>query len=216
MLSRRKREGAMTAYGVDGRGTDLTVFKFPDKKTAQSLGNSLLLVENEQELAESSVSTTFLAALWNKHNPAEQVKRWADRNQGAKKIFGMFDKIAIEPKTITGDQENEVQTQTAEKTKGVKAPAKAKGGKAVKAKAETKANGNSAVSARSKMAGLKLYPAGKSKKENPRKAGSHGWRSMKIIMDNPGITYEDFIKKGGRSNDLAYDIGKGFAEARGK
>jgi predicted GIY-YIG superfamily endonuclease len=42
--------------------------------------------------------------------------------------------------------------------------------------------------------------------ENPRVAGSHGWQSMKIILDNPGITYEEFIQKGGRRVDLAWDL----------
>lgn len=50
-------------------------------------------------------------------------------------------------------------------------------------------------------------------KENPRKANTFGWYSMKIILDNPdGIQYEAFIKKGGRAKDLTWDVKKGHVE----
>jgi hypothetical protein len=44
---------------------------------------------------------------------------------------------------------------------------------------------------------------------NERRAGSHGFRSLQIVIDNPGISVEDFIAKGGRSNDLKWDVDKG-------
>lgn len=40
---------------------------------------------------------------------------------------------------------------------------------------------------------------------NPRRPGSHGYRSLQIIIDNPGISTEDFVKSGGRLVDLAWD-----------
>ena len=43
-------------------------------------------------------------------------------------------------------------------------------------------------------------------KENPRRAGTHGHKSMEIIIKNPGITVADFVKKGGRLNDLRWDV----------
>ena len=44
--------------------------------------------------------------------------------------------------------------------------------------------------------------------ENPRQPGSFGWHSMKIIIEAPGIVYEDFLKAGGRNNDLRWDVAR--------
>jgi hypothetical protein len=64
-------------------------------------------------------------------------------------------------------------------------------------------------------AGKKLYPvAAKCKEGNPRRAGTPGNKSMQIIIDNPGILFEDFIKKGGRSPDLNWDVAKGNASVK--
>jgi hypothetical protein len=41
---------------------------------------------------------------------------------------------------------------------------------------------------------------------NPRRKDTGGHKSMEIILKNPGILFEDFIKKGGRSGDVAWDI----------
>lgn len=68
--------------------------------------------------------------------------------------------------------------------------------------------------------GRKSGHAGKTitalKPENPRREGTHGHKSFKIILDagKKGISYEDYIAAGGRSNDLAWDIDKGNAEVK--
>lgn len=49
--------------------------------------------------------------------------------------------------------------------------------------------------------------------ENPRRQNSHGHRSLQIIIDNPGITTEEFLAKGGRSNDLRWDLAHGNVRA---
>jgi hypothetical protein len=43
--------------------------------------------------------------------------------------------------------------------------------------------------------------------------GSHGFKSFQIILDNPAITVEDFIAKGGRSVDLNWDMKMGRVTA---
>ncbi len=45
---------------------------------------------------------------------------------------------------------------------------------------------------------------------NPRREGTHGHKSFGIILaaGKAGIVYEDYIKKGGRLNDLTWDINK--------
>lgn len=51
--------------------------------------------------------------------------------------------------------------------------------------------------------------------KNPRRPGSHGWNSLKIIIDagDKGITLDAYQKAGGRMNDLHWDVDHGNAEA---
>lgn len=64
---------------------------------------------------------------------------------------------------------------------------------------------------RNAYSGMQLFPL---KTENPRRPGSFGFESMKIIIDKPGITTEDFVAKGGRPNDLRWDIEHKNVEAK--
>ena len=54
--------------------------------------------------------------------------------------------------------------------------------------------------------------------ENPRHEGGHGHRSMSIIIKagKKGIAYDDFIKAGGRSKDLAWDQARDRVELTDK
>jgi hypothetical protein len=49
-------------------------------------------------------------------------------------------------------------------------------------------------------------------KKNPRKEGTHGWNSFNLIKD--GMTVSDYLSKGGRKNDLAWDLDHKFIELR--
>ena len=51
------------------------------------------------------------------------------------------------------------------------------------------------------------------KESNPRREGSHGYKSLQIIIDNPGITTEAFAEAGGRLVDLKWDLAHGNAKA---
>lgn len=65
-------------------------------------------------------------------------------------------------------------------------------------------------------AGKKLFRVTKSDEDepiNPRRKKSHGFKSLQIIIDNPGITTEEYVTKGGRLNDLAWDIKHGNVRA---
>lgn len=48
---------------------------------------------------------------------------------------------------------------------------------------------------------------------NPLRKNSHGYRSLQIIIDSPGITAEEFVAKGGRNVDLRWDIKAGNVRA---
>ena len=49
--------------------------------------------------------------------------------------------------------------------------------------------------------------------KNPRRQNTHGFHSMGILI-NAGepVSYEAYIAQGGRRQDLAWDINKGYAE----
>ncbi len=48
--------------------------------------------------------------------------------------------------------------------------------------------------------------------ENPRREGTWGYKSFELIMaaGDEGISYEEFLAKGGRNKDLAWDWNHGF------
>ena len=41
-------------------------------------------------------------------------------------------------------------------------------------------------------------------KDNPRRNGTHGFKSFALIKS--GMSYEDYLKAGGRRQDLAWDV----------
>jgi len=66
--------------------------------------------------------------------------------------------------------------------------------------------------------GRKSWFVGKSlramKSNNPRRKDSHGFRSMQIVIDQPGISYEDYLAAGGRLVDLRWDVLNGNIKAQ--
>lgn len=91
----------------------------------------------------------------------------------------------------------------------VAAPAEAK----AKPKADTKPKAEGEKRGRvSQYSGMLLKATVET---NTRREGSHGHKSLGIIMaaGKDGILYEDYIKKGGRLNDLVWDVNKDNVEA---
>lgn len=68
----------------------------------------------------------------------------------------------------------------------------------------------------SKFAGKFLYPSKDVAEENPRRNKVAGWYSLEIIRENPGIVYEEYREKGGRLNDLTWDVDRKRVEATTK
>lgn len=64
----------------------------------------------------------------------------------------------------------------------------------------------------SQFAGKRIFAVAK---ENHRRAGSHGFKSFALILAGKGISYETFIEKGGRANDLRWDVAHGHAKIEG-
>jgi len=78
-------------------------------------------------------------------------------------------------------------------TEGIKAPAEPKAPKVP----------GGGKGQRGRFEGKKLYPV---METNPRREGSFGWRSLNIIMENPGISTKEYLEKGGRLRDLQWDV----------
>lgn len=72
--------------------------------------------------------------------------------------------------------------------------------------------------------GMRLFPSAAVKKANPRhptakqRSGkthaAFGFVSLELIRKSPGLRYEDFIEKGGRPNDLRWDVDRKRVEVR--
>lgn len=118
------------------------------------------------------------------------------------------------PAIPAGSGKDEVETKetdmgtNAKKSKNV-AAAKGKGAKSTERRKGPKPERASSGA----FAGKKLYSTSKDG-TNPRREGSIGFKSHAIVLKNKGITYEDFIAKGGRSGDVRWDVEHGFMTAK--
>jgi hypothetical protein len=190
------------------------------------------------------VSSKELASIFNAIGGKPPVTKFESKEVGARRVSQLLETKEPETLPWGGaNQENSMATQDAVKDKAAKAAekeaakakaaaekeaAKAKAAaekeaaKAAKAKAaaDKKAEREAAKAAKGdgrsgRTAGL----AGKVLKakvtDNPRRPGSHGFRSLQIIIDAGanGIPFEDYIKKGGRNVDAKWDIDHGSAVA---
>jgi hypothetical protein len=99
------------------------------------------------------------------------------------------------------DETNATATPAAPKAKK-KAKAKKAVKKVVKKVKKSTGGGGGRTSAFSGKRIIKLV------KENPRREGTVGFKSFRLIKS--GMTYDQYIKAGGRRQDLAFDIAKKY------
>lgn len=182
-----------TAYRIDTETNSVRVF--PNKANAERLGNSCPIITSYESLLENkNLSLANMRDLFNALTN-ENVKRFSDRPAAARRLFSALE--ALEPEASEEKQpENPATT---------------------KPKKEKKSREDGAKETRGRKKGSGTF-AGKTligKKEvNPRRPGSHGFKSYEIIREAgpKGIAYEDFIAKGGRGNDLRWDIDHKWVE----
>ena len=212
------------------------IFTHTSLRDALSFGNAFDVFSTEEELRDNkNISLTDLAALFNAHRPADapEVKKFADRTAAARRVFG-----ALSAKFPGGTpSETEAPAPVSEAPAEGEAPAEApvsEGRKSVfrekkekpvkeviKAKENLKdvvqrvVDGPAAKPGRKrgsgKNAGKHIYPLVKG---NPRREGGHGHRSMGIILDKPGLSYEAYIEAGGRPQDLQWDLDRKWVEIK--
>lgn len=178
-----------TAYRIDTETNSVRVFS--SKTNAERLGNSCPIVTSYESLLENkNLSLANMRDLFNSLTN-ENVKRFSDRPAAARRLFSALE--ALEPEVSAAEEKQPEEA----------APAKSR--------KEKRPREDGAEETRGRKKGSGTF-AGKTligkKDVNPRRPGSHGFKSYEIIREAgaKGISYEDYIARGGRGNDLRWDI----------
>lgn len=184
---------AMKTYAFDFFAKNgIRIKAFNTRRDAVNAGNGYVLASNEEELAASNVKISQLVELYNALTPEHPIQTFRDRTTGIRRIIALAEAKAVVVEA-TASEESEM-AKTAKKTK---APKEKKEGSGRKGR----------VSAH---AGKRIFVA-EGIEENPRREGGHGYNAMALVMSagKRGILYEDYIEKGGRPQDLNWDLEKG-------
>lgn len=172
-----------------------------------------------EELAASDVTTADMLKWFNSDKGDKAIKKFASRLVGAQAIFKELGHLSEEEEQALADESDAKAAAAGNSAEGGAGntdsdPSQGSGA----ADAETSSSTGSGRKGRaSEFAGKTLVGAVKENQEgavvNPRRAGTPGHKSLGLILDagKAGITYEDFIEKGGRNQDLRWDIAHGNA-----
>lgn len=166
-------------------------------------------------LTETSATGPQLVALYNSmvSDPLLQVKKFSDRKAAVRRVWGA---LVIYAQTHSPIELKEQAPPAQEVGQETEIKDRPKRGRPPKEKApkEPKPEGERKRSERFGQTAT-LYPQGDALPSNPRRADSHGWRSLEIIRTKPGISVNEFLKAGGRLNDLRWDIEYGRVRVDG-
>lgn len=144
-----------------------------------------------------------------------EVKKFSDRATGLKRLTAMRQlKLAKAPSPSTPEtQLNSETTNPSAETEAPAVEAEATSAEAPAVEAEaTSAEAPAVATKRGRgksLSGLILWATENCIEGNPRREGSWGQKSLQIIINNPGLTLEEFLIHGGRTNDLRWDIQHG-------
>ncbi len=172
----------MRTFAFDFQATK-EIFVCATKRAAINLGNGLVLVQDSSDLVDARISIDQMVNFYNQHNVANQIKGFRDRKTAAERLLALAEAKAKMIKSAD-QQENEMQNAAVKKEE---ANEKRKG--------------------RTSSFNGKVIRAAPGINANPRREGTHGYKSMEIIINaKNGVTYEEFIRQGGRRQDLAWDL----------
>ena len=177
----------MKTFAIEFGGQNFGQIRAYNSRTqANSNGNGATIISDSDDLMNAQVTAAMMVSLYNHYNPDNKVLKFTDRPTAVKRIMSLAEAkaeiIQLEKTQPDINKKVEPVSKVMEKLKA------------------EKADGAARVS---KLNGKKLTA---STQENPRREGTHGHKSMQLILDNPGITYEKFIELGGRANDLRWDM----------
>tara|TARA_R110000803_G_scaffold119597_5_gene187902 strand:+ start:844 stop:1395 length:552 start_codon:yes stop_codon:yes gene_type:complete len=158
-----------------------SIIAFTSSSQARLDANSGIVVKDEKDFFENYIfkSEDFLS-LYNALSRSSKVERFTDRKTAVKRTWDLFVKLAINKDIeIIRDINNSNSSKSSKSlsTRGRK----------------------------SKHEGKRIILKDTWDK-NPRRRYSHGYNSFEILMKHIEIPYEDYIAKGGRRQDLAWDL----------
>lgn len=212
----------------------LTVLAFASRGEAESGAGDQDLIVSEGDEKLPSIETPVLVALYNRGvqlgGGKRSINKFADRETAVRRTkpvieylaehdagnvplrVALEDREASSPKVapVEGQENTEVATMATTKTRrGRKAASKStrKTGSAKGAAAST----NGRRGRPSEFAGKVIT---RLVKENPRREGTFGYKSFALIKD--GMTYEDYLAKGGRREDLAWDVERKYVAVKSR
>jgi hypothetical protein len=146
---------------------------------------------------ETTASMEELTDWYNEYSGSTQIKKFSNRAVAermvskTKQAMDQFARTASDSTKQQTKKENDDMSKKATKT----------------ASKKTTSNGTTSGS----LSGMTLHPK---TKENPRREGTNGFKSFAIVLKNPGISYNDYIDKGGRNVDARWDEAHGYLELR--
>ena len=160
--------------------------------------------EEIQSLSLQQLSDTYNELIVKIDPDARTIKLFKDRPTGLKRLSGVLIQLhALESDPTASTEAAAPKAKKAKVTKaeanGQDATPKVKRTKKVKEPKERKG---------ARCAGKCLTAAHLIK--NPRREGTAGFKSMQIVLENPGILFEDFLAQGGRRKDVTRNLRKGF------
>jgi len=183
----------MKIYAFDFK--NLTITAYPTVADAQAAGNGRTLAANADDLMKALVSGDQMVNLYNNYVPDFPIKKFETKLKGAERLILLAQSKATEGKTAPKEAEPVASKTNPESVK--KSPTK-------------KAEGEGKRGRTSEFVGKRIFPV-EGLEGNPRREGTGGYNSMSIIISagKRGITFENFIEKGGRAVDLRWDIAHG-------
>ena len=193
----------MKAFAIDYHQNTLRAFT--SKRVAQSMGNGLVVFTSSEELAENR-NTTMQGIVLVFNNYARNinsgvVKRFADISTGAKRVMKVAESLPIEEtpfEHLNGEKKMNEEVLNQDENK---------------ADVEIHVKSANKPKKRGRNSGFEGKMIKCLVEKNPRRQNTHGFHSMGILI-NAGepVSYESYIAQGGRRQDLAWDIQKGYAE----
>ncbi len=156
---------------------------------------TLKLPKNKISIDTKTASTADLVKFYNEHSGSRPIVKFSDRKTAEHRVEQLI------------QAHNELACGTS-KTSNLKKIAK------MEEKPKTN-NGSEEKASRGRTSegtGKKIFKLGDHKTKNPRREGTHGWKSWEIIKD--GMSYEDYVAAGGRNRDLMHDVKLGRIELR--
>tara|TARA_R100000664_G_C2750166_1_gene137472 strand:+ start:580 stop:1131 length:552 start_codon:yes stop_codon:yes gene_type:complete len=172
--------------------TSLNVNAYVSRYVARQQGNGMAVFDSVDELLENpNMTTNKVLDVFNKVSP-KQVKRFADRKTGVKRLFSL---ISETPLTKTNWDSGETELY----------------------KEKVPTSGPKVSKPRGQFANKKIRCLVDT---NPRKEGTRAWNNFQLFLGHGTISYEEFVKlaadhgsnPGGCREDLAHDLKKGRVE----